>query len=127
MGPAAQDRTCRTGERSLALASPGGAWGWAAMAAFRAAGLDYPRATLIADSPELRMNLAASGRFLTIVASSLLRSRTRRSELKVLPVELPMARVPVVIVTLKDRMLSPVAKLFIQHAHEAAKALTKRK
>jgi len=37
-----------------------------------------------------------------------------------------MARVPVAIVTLKNRTLSPVAKLFIQHAHEIAKPLAKR-
>jgi hypothetical protein len=35
--------------------------------------------------------------------------------------------VPLGIVTLKNRRLSPVAKLFIQHAHEVAKPLTKRK
>jgi DNA-binding transcriptional LysR family regulator len=57
----------------------------------------------------------------------MLRFRTRRTELKVLPVELPMARGPVGIVTLKNRTLNPVAKLFIQHAREAAKALAKRK
>ncbi len=38
-----------------------------------------------------------------------------------------MARGPVGIVTLKNRTLNPIAKLFIQHAHEAAKALAKRK
>ena len=52
---------------------------------------------------------------------------TRRTELKVLPVELPMDRVPVGIVTLKNRTLSPVAKLFIEHAREVAKPLAKRK
>jgi hypothetical protein len=57
----------------------------------------------------------------------MLRFRTRRPELKVLPVELPLARVPVRIVTLKNRALNPIAKLFIQHAHEVAKRLAKRK
>jgi DNA-binding transcriptional LysR family regulator len=97
------------------------------MEAFRASGLDYPRATLVSDSPEVRMSLVAAGRFLTIAPSSLLRFRTGRAELKVLPVELPMGRLPVVIATLKNRTLSPVAKLFIQHAHEAAKPLMKQK
>jgi DNA-binding transcriptional LysR family regulator len=94
----------------------------AAIKAFRASGLDCPRATLVTSSPEMRMDLVATGRFLTIAAS---RFRARRPQLKVLPVELSIARMPVGIVTLKNRRLSPVAKLFIEHAHEIAKSLTK--
>src|SRR5215475_4731977 len=96
----------------------------AAMEAFRARGLDAPRVTLFTNSPELRISLVASGRFLTTAASPF---RTRRPELKVLPVELPMARMPVGIVTLKNRTLGPVAKLFIEHAREGAKPLMRRK
>jgi hypothetical protein len=44
-----------------------------------------------------------------------------------LPVELPTARRPNGIVTLKNRALSPVAKLFIDCAREVAKPLAKRK
>jgi hypothetical protein len=44
-----------------------------------------------------------------------------------LPVELPLVRVPVGIVTLKNRTLGPVARLFIEHAREVAKPLTTRK
>jgi hypothetical protein len=44
-----------------------------------------------------------------------------------LPVELPMARRPNGIVTLKNRTLSPVAQLFIDCAREVAKPLAKRK
>jgi DNA-binding transcriptional LysR family regulator len=56
-----------------------------------------------------------------------LRFHTKRAELKVLPVELQLSRVPVGIVTLRNRTLSPVAKLFIQHAREVAKPLTRGK
>jgi hypothetical protein len=38
-----------------------------------------------------------------------------------------MSHVPVGIVTLKNRTLSPVAKLFIQQVREIAKSLAKRK
>src|SRR5262245_33068750 len=106
------------------LPAPESAVTEAAMEAFRARGLDRPRATLFTNSPELRISLVVTGRFLTIAASPF---RTRRPELKVLPVELPMARMPVGIVTLKNRTLSPVAKLFIEHAREVAKPLAKRK
>ena len=107
-----------------ALPAPEGAAGAAVVEAFRAGGLDYPRATLVTSSPELRISLVATGRFLTMAA---FKFPARHPELKVLPVELPMAHLPVGIVTLRNRTLSPVAKLFIQHAHEVAKPLAKRK
>jgi DNA-binding transcriptional LysR family regulator len=93
-----------------------------AMEAFRASGLDYPRATVVTLAPEVRMGLLATGRFLTIFPASMVRFAARRSQLKALPVELPMALVPSGIVTLKNRTLGPTTKLFIEHAREAAKA-----
>jgi DNA-binding transcriptional LysR family regulator len=50
-----------------------------------------------------------------------------RSEIKALPIELPVAPVPNGIITLKNRTLSPVAQLFIEHAREVAKPLAKKK
>ena len=50
-----------------------------------------------------------------------------RSKIKGLAVELPMAHVHNVIVTLKNRPLSPVAQLFVDCAREDAKPLAKRK
>jgi DNA-binding transcriptional LysR family regulator len=107
-----------------ALPTPESAVTQAAMKAFRASGLDCPRATLVTSSPEMRIDLVAKGRFLTITASQF---RSRNPEVKVLSVELPMAPLAVGIATLKNRSLSPVAKLFIEHAHEVAKSLTKRR
>jgi len=96
------------------------------IAAFHANGLEGLRATVGTVSPEVRMRLVATGRFLTIFPASALRFPVKRPELKVLPVESPMASVPNGIVTLKDRTLSPVAQLFIEHAREVAKPLKKR-
>jgi DNA-binding transcriptional LysR family regulator len=109
------------------LPTPDSAVGVAAREAFRACGLDYPRATVFADSAEPRMSFLMTGRFLTISPASTLKFPPRRRELKVLPVELPMARTSVGIITLKNRTLSPVAKLFIEHAREIAKPLAKGK
>ena len=95
--------------------------------AFRVSGLDHPRVTVVTNSPEVRMSLLATGRFLTIVPTSALRFLTKRSNIKVLPVELPIARVPNGIVTLKNRTLSPVARLFIETAREVAVPLAKKK
>lgn len=109
------------------LPPPGSGITSIAMEAFGASGLDYPRTTVVTDSPHVRMSLLATGRFLTILPASTLRFPPHRSELRVLPVELPMARVPNGIVTLKNRTLNPVARLFIDTAHEVAKPLTKKK
>jgi DNA-binding transcriptional LysR family regulator len=95
--------------------------------AFRACGLDHPRTTVVAATPEVRLSLLATGRFLSIFPTSSLRFPTPHPALKVLPVELPVARVPNGIITLKNRALSPVAQLFIEHAREVAKPLAKRK
>jgi DNA-binding transcriptional LysR family regulator len=97
------------------------------MEAFRANGADYPRTTVVTDSPHARMSLLASGRFVTILPASALKFPAMRSEIKVLPVHLPRTRVPNGIVTLKARALSPVAQLFIDCAREVAKTPAKRK
>ena len=95
--------------------------------AFRTSGLDYPRVSVVTDCPHMRISLLATGRFVTIFPASAFRFLAKRSELRILPVELPTARRPNGIVTLKNRALSPIAKLFIDWAREVAKPLAKRK
>ena len=112
---------------SWVLPLPSGPIGSVAMEAFRASGLAYPRRTVFVDTAEGRINLLASGRFLTILARSTLRFSTGRPKFKVLPVELPSSPVLVGIVTLKNRTLSPAARLFIEHAREVAKRPAKKK
>lgn len=98
-----------------------------ALEAFRASGLDYPRTIVVTESPQARFNLPATGSYLTMLSASALRFSTRRMQIKALPVQLPMAPVPNGIVTLKNRTLSSVARLFIKHAREVAKLLAKPK
>jgi DNA-binding transcriptional LysR family regulator len=112
---------------SWVLPSPESVVGSVAKEAFRISGADYPRVTVTAGPPEVRLSLLATGRFLTIVPASALRFPTARPELKVLPIELATARVPVGIVTVKNRALTPVPQLFIEYAREVAKPLAKRK
>jgi DNA-binding transcriptional LysR family regulator len=108
------------------LPPPGSEIASIAMEAFRANGVEYPRTTVVTDSPHARMSLLATGRFVTILPASTLKFPATRSEIKVLPVHLAMARVPNGVVTLKTRAVSPVAQLFINCAHEVAKTLPKR-
>jgi DNA-binding transcriptional LysR family regulator len=98
-----------------------------AMECFRARGLDYPRTMVVTESPQVRLALPATGSFLTMFAASVLRFPTRRTELKALAVPLPMTSVPNGIITLKNRTLSSVARLFIENAREVAKLLARPK
>jgi DNA-binding transcriptional LysR family regulator len=109
------------------LPAPGSVIASVVRKAFRAGGLDYPRTTVVTESSEVRTSLLATGRFVTIFPASALRFPAQRPEIKVLPVQLPMARLPNGIVTLKNRTLSPVAQLFIDCAREIAKPLARRK
>jgi DNA-binding transcriptional LysR family regulator len=93
--------------------------------AFRARGLDIPRDTVITGSNQLSNALLATGRFLGVLSGSTLRLSGRRMSVRALPVEFSMPSSPVGIVTLKDRTVSPVAQLFIDHARKLAKPLAK--
>jgi DNA-binding transcriptional LysR family regulator len=110
---------------SWTLPEPESVTGSVATEAFRALGLDYPRVPVVTISPEARISLLATGHFLSIFPASALRFPAKRSEIKALPIELPVAPVPIGIVTLKNRTLNPVARLFIEQAREIAKVATK--
>jgi DNA-binding transcriptional LysR family regulator len=112
---------------SWVLPPPESVIGSVAAETFRASGLDYPRVTVVTVPREVRMSLVATGRFLTILPKSALRFSSGSREVKVLPVKLPFSRGPIGIVTLKNRTLSPVARLFIEHAREVANRLAKMK
>jgi len=111
---------------SWVLPPPESVTGPAYLEIFRAGGLDYPRTTVFTASFGARLNLVATGRLLSMVPLSILRL-SKRPGIKVLPVELQYVPVPVGIVTLKNRTLSPAARLFIETAREVSKPLARRK
>ena len=92
--------------------------------AFRASGLEPPRATVFTQSLSVRNKLLATGRFLSTLPSFSLRLPHREPALKALPLELPGTRRPVGIITLKTRTLSPLAQLFAARIRAAIKPLT---
>jgi DNA-binding transcriptional LysR family regulator len=91
--------------------------------AFGANGLTPPRATVTTSSGHVRSSFLATGRFLSVRPRSVLWFQGDQPSLKALPVKLPTAHRPIAIVTLKNRSLSPVARLFIACLHEVAKPL----
>lgn len=94
--------------------------------AFREAGLPGPNVVVLSASLNLRFGLLESGRFVTMIPDSALLYGSRRAPIKILPIKLPKWHVPTCAVTLKDRTLSPIARLFIDCLHDVAKPLAKR-
>ena len=92
--------------------------------AFRGAGHALPPATVLGLSLPLRNGLLATGRFLTIVPGSVLHFGAERMLLKPLPIKVPDWHLPVAILTLRDRSLTPLANMFIDEVRETAKAMT---
>jgi DNA-binding transcriptional LysR family regulator len=84
------------------------------MDAFRTRGLKTPNVCLMTYSVPARMNLAASGPYITIFPGSV-RPLDAYSSIRVLPIDLPATPSTLAIVTLKNRMLNPVAQRFIEH------------
>jgi len=92
--------------------------------AFRSVGLEPPRATVFTLSMNVHNRLLATGRFLTAQPGFSLRLPGRHPSVCALPVELPNTRRPIVIVTLKNRTLSPLAQFFLDNVRSVVKPLT---
>jgi DNA-binding transcriptional LysR family regulator len=85
---------------------------------FRAGGAKVPRSPITTLSIHLCCQLAASSQFVTMLPSSVLRYGNLDRPLKILPIKLTEQSRPVGIVTLKNRTLSPAARLFIDCARK---------
>ena len=94
------------------------------LAAFRDAGLKPPSINLVTFSVQLRTNLLADGPYLSILPRSTTQLYGARLPAKRLPVKLTPHIWPLVVVTLKNRTLNPVTRLFIEHLRHAAKRFT---
>jgi DNA-binding transcriptional LysR family regulator len=97
-----------------------------AFEAFRAAGAALPSRVVVSESLNLRYGLLATDRFVTLVPGSALYYGPARGTFCVLPIEIPRWRRPLSVVTLKGRLLSPIAPLFIACLHDLAKPLAGR-
>jgi DNA-binding transcriptional LysR family regulator len=93
------------------------------MEAFRARGLHPPKVSFVTYSVTLRTSLLATGRYLSVLPRSMMSLYARRMALKVLPIKLAERKWPVVIATLKNRTLNPVAQVFIEHLRAGVKTL----
>jgi DNA-binding transcriptional LysR family regulator len=80
---------------------------------FREARLDLPRMLVLCDSVQMQAALLAAGRYVSFFPASLVRFAGKRYAIKVLPIELKRQPPPVGVITLNNRSLSPMSRLFI--------------
>jgi DNA-binding transcriptional LysR family regulator len=104
---------------SPASDTPGGA---AVTEAFTRAGLQPP-VSITTFSVHVRSILGMSGRFVAVLPVSILRFNPGVYALKELPLDMPMPQPPALVVTLKNRTLSPPVERFIDCARDVAKAM----
>jgi DNA-binding transcriptional LysR family regulator len=84
--------------------------------AFAAIGCEMPHVGVESFSVALRYQLLATGRFVSALPGSILSLNAKPNLLKILPIELPSRPWPVVLVTLKNRTLTPALELFVKYA-----------
>jgi hypothetical protein len=71
-------------------------------------------------SAQFTSSLVSRGQYLGVLGSLFLQFKPPSVALKVLPVTFPVAAPPINIVTLKNRALSPVAKMFVAFVRKIA-------
>ena len=106
------------------LLTPPNGWVYSRLAeAFAARGLDMPKANVLTVSVPLRNHLLADSHHLSAFANSVLRLNAERYGLKALPVDLPQRPWPAVVVTPRNRTLSPLVERFIECARDVVKSI----
>ncbi len=90
--------------------------------AFQRNQLNVPKIAVTTFSVHLRTHLLSTGDFVAAMPRSVLRFNAKQFGLKALPIKLPAHNFRVAIVTLKNRTLSPVAELFLQHLRTLTKS-----
>jgi DNA-binding transcriptional LysR family regulator len=88
---------------------------------FRSFGLEFPPRRVISRSVHMQVALVAAGRYVSILPASFLRFASKRTGIRVLPIELKLRPPPVGIVMLRNRTPSSVARLFVERVRAAVK------
>jgi DNA-binding transcriptional LysR family regulator len=87
---------------------------------FEACGLQAPSERVTTASIQLRIQLLETGRFVSVFTDSVIQRNTERWSLKALPIDLRAKPPPWSIVKLRQRTVSPVVQLFIDHLRDVA-------
>ena len=92
---------------------------------FRSRKLPLPPAIVMTISIHMRLNLLASGSFLTILPAQMLRSPAQREWLRALDVDLRDSSQPIAFIALKKRRVSGAVRLFEQASIEVCKTMAR--
>ena len=106
---------------------PGSTYDSLVVEAFRANGVEPPRAAIYTHAINMRISLAATGPFLAVVTAGVISVPGKYPSIRKLPVDLPTTLRGFYVLTLKKRTLSPLAQGFIDCARDIAKSLAKSK
>lgn len=91
--------------------------------AFAARGVPFPSRVVETGELIIRVNLLASGRFVTLVPHSVLPFGRIAAQVRILPIELPAWQTHTMILTLRGRTLGPAAEHFLARLREMARPL----
>ena len=108
------------------LTPPGAAIYNHVIQAFHARGLAIPRVTIGTQTGGLRGDLLATGRYIAPLPRTIFNLYAKQFPLKILSVNLPVRPWPVMLVTLKNRTLSPVVESFIECTRSVSKSVFKQ-
>jgi DNA-binding transcriptional LysR family regulator len=90
---------------------------------FRANNVEPPEPSIATLSVQLTVTLIAGGRFVGLLPRSTAQFNAKPVGLKILPMQLPGARIAAGVITVKNRTVSPLADLFIDCARDVAKSI----
>ena len=96
-------------------------------AAFKANGLGPPLVPMKTLSVHLRAHMAATRNYITTLPRSVLLLHGESLRLTKLPVELPDRSWPILAVTVRNRMLSPIVERFLEDARIVSRTLSPRR
>jgi DNA-binding transcriptional LysR family regulator len=91
--------------------------------AFAEHGLDIPRAAVTMSSTYALSVLVANGPFLAVHPGTMLTTPNEHPQLTAVDIRLRTTRGPIGLITLKNRSLSPIARLFLQNAADIARSI----
>src|SRR3954470_24059666 len=95
--------------------------------AFRERGLEPPEPTVMTPSLNVRNRLLMTAGFLTFTHGFAHALPSKPATIVPLAVAMPSTRRPIAIITLKKRVLSPLAEYFIKHMRDIAQPFAKSK
>ena len=106
-----------------ALYPPSSFFGLVTRSAFAAHGLEVPRVSVTTPSTYALSMLVATGPFITVHPSTMLRIPQKHALLTAVDVDMRRTRNPIALITLSNRSLSPAAKMFTETASAVVKTM----